>query len=524
MTGAPVPREHPLRRHLVWALVSLAYLAVAPYFPRINNPNENVRVWMTHAIVEDHSLSIDATVRAWGYVDDKAASGGHLYSSKAPGTSLLGVPVLWVQTGLWHAAGWPSPSKRATTLALRFFSVMPCALLFLYLFARWVERRTGDPAARDLLVCGLGLGSMLYPYGVLFVGHAQGAMAAFGAFMALTWNDEPADEPAGAPASARRLMVAGALTGAAVLFEYQLLLVALVLAGFAAWRHRARCGWFVLGALPLAVALGAYHTALFGRPWTFPYGHLENQTYARVDHGSGFFGLSRPRFDALGASLFSISYGLFCFSPFLLLGLAGAGHRAWRRRQDGVVCLLVAAVLALFLAGMTHWRAGWCVGPRYIAGVAPFLAAGVALAWRDVENRRLAAALRVALGGLTVVSVFLNGLSAATYPHYPEVFDNPVFDLTLPLWRDGFVPGGIGHALGLSGAWALAPVATLWLGAMVVALSAGPRGRTLARAGGAALLGTLLLLALSRYGRAPSASEAHATSVVRALWDPPPRR
>ena len=66
---------------------------------------------------------------------------------------------------------------------------------------------------------GLGLGSMLYPYGVLFVGHAQGAMAAFGAFMALTWDD-PAGTARPAP---RRLAAAGALAGAAVLFEYQLL-------------------------------------------------------------------------------------------------------------------------------------------------------------------------------------------------------------------------------------------------------------------------------------------------------------
>jgi len=522
MDAAPAPREHPLRRHLVWALVAFAYLSLAPYFPRLNNPNENVRVWMTRAIVEDGTLNIDATVRAWGFVDDKAASGGHLYSSKAPGTSFLGVPVLWAQTRLWHAAGWPSPSKRAATLALRFLSVMPCLLLFLFVFARWVERRTGDPAARDLLVTALGLGSIVYPYGVLFVGHAQGALAAFGAFMALAWDDQP-----GLTAPPRRLALAGALAGAAVVFEYQLLLAALVLAGYAAWRYRAGFRWFALGALPLALALGAYHTALFGRPWTFPYGHLENQTYARVDHGSGFFGLSRPHAAALGSSLFSVSYGLFAFSPFLLLGLAGVAYRAAQRKAEGVVCLLVTVVLALFLAGMTHWRAGWCVGPRYIAGVAPFLAAGIALAWRDAQGGRLGGALRMALGGLVWVSVFLNGLSAATYPHYPEAFDNPVFDLTLPLWRDGYVPSGLGHAMGLPGVVALVPVATLWVAALTVALVTGAGGarRALARAGGAALLGMLLLGALSRYGRGPSVAEAHATSVVRSLWDPPgPRR
>jgi len=520
--NAATPPEHPLRRHLVWALVALAYLFVAPYFPRLNNPNENVRVWMTRAIVEDHTLAIDGAVHAWGYVDDKAVSGGHLFSSKAPGTSLLGVPVLWMQTRLWHAAGWPSPSKGAATFALRFGSVMPCALLFLYTFARWVERRTGAAPARDLLVVGVGLGSMLYPYGVLFVGHAQGAMAAFGSFMALT-----CDEPDGSSGpSPRRLATAGALAGAAVLFEYQLLLVALVLGAFTVWRHRAAARWFVLGALPLALALGAYHTALFGRPWTFPYGHLENTTYARVDHGSGFFGLSRPHLSALGPSLFSVSYGLFAFSPFLLLGLGGAAFRAWRRpRAEAVVCLLVALVLVLFLAGMTHWRAGWCVGPRYIAAAAPFLAAGVVLAWRDVGRGDGAARMiaRMILGALIVVSVFLNGLSAATYPHYPEVFDNPVFDLTLPLWRDGYVPSGLGHALGLPGGWALLPVAALWTVALGLALTAGGGGRrTLARAGGAALVGLLLLGALSRYGRPPSLAEAHATSVVRALWDPPP--
>ena len=83
-------RESAARRHLVWVLVSLSYLAVAPYFPRINNPNENVRIWMTRAIALDHTLAIDHVSAEWGYVDDKAAAGGRLYSSKAPGTSLLG--------------------------------------------------------------------------------------------------------------------------------------------------------------------------------------------------------------------------------------------------------------------------------------------------------------------------------------------------------------------------------------------------------------------------------------------------
>jgi len=545
-SSSPPGPENAARRHLVWVLVSLAYLAVAPYFPRINNPNENVRIWMTRAIALDHTFAIDHVTAEWGYVDDKATARGHLYSSKAPGTSLAGVPVMWLQAKLWRACGWPTPSKRAVTFALRYLTVVPCALTFLLLFGRWVERRTRSPGARDLLTVAVGLGTLLYPYGILFVGHAQAAMLGFGAFMALAWgpgDDERErrgdrrDDHRATPApswrlSPARLAAAGALAGAAVVFEYQVVLLSAAVAGLAAWRARARFGWFLLGALPPAAALGAYHTAVFGRPWAFPYGHLENQTYAHVHHGTGFFGLHAPALEALGTSLFSVSYGLFVFSPFLLVGAGLLVKRAVQtERAEAVTLLAGAAALVLFLSGMTHWRAGWCVGPRYIAAVAPVLAAGVALQWRwFAGDDRAASWRRGLLGGLVAVSVALNGLSAATYPHYPESFDNPVFDLALPAWRAGYVPSGLGHALGLPRLTALLPLAALWAAALGVALSS-PRpapieSRSRAwwpREGAIALaVATLCLGLLASYGRHPSAAETHATDVVRSLWDPHP--
>ena len=56
-------------------------------------------------------------------------------------------------------------------------------LVFFWFFAGYVERKTGSALARDLLLVVLGLGTMLYPYGGMFVGHALAAAAAFGAFM-----------------------------------------------------------------------------------------------------------------------------------------------------------------------------------------------------------------------------------------------------------------------------------------------------------------------------------------------------
>jgi hypothetical protein len=502
-------RAATLRRHAAWICVALAYLTVFPYYARINNPNENVRIWMTRAIVDFHELNINRASATWGYVNDKAVVGGRLYSSKAPGASLLGVPIYAAERAvarLFHA----EPSLRAVTLALRFFGVGVPLAIFLFFFARWAERITGSSGARDLLVVGLGLGSILYPYGVIFVGHALAAALAFSAFMLLSIE---------APGRARRgrLAWAGALAGAAVLFEYQAGIATAVVGAYALARHRRAALWFALGALPAVAVFGLYHAVVFGRPWELPFGHLENPLWAQLPKQVG-----HPDPHAAAGVLFSIDMGLFIFSPYLLLGVAGALVALVREeRFAGASILAVSVGLVCFLAALPNWHAGWCVGPRYISAIAPFLTAGLAYAWRAARRRFVLSALAA---GLVVPSVLLNVVSGAVYPHYPEAFDNPVFDLTLPLIRDGYVPYSLGWLLGLPRAWSLLPLALIVVAALVRALAgedARPR-RRLAHAALALAVAAAFLVPLSRYGRTPSPAEDAATAVVRAAWEPPP--
>ena len=515
-----------LRRHAAWFLVAGAYLVVSPYYERINNPNENVRVWATRAIVAHHVLDIDAVVREWGYVNDKAKNDRHVYSSKAPGVSFLGVPVLFAETKLRAWRGWPPPGKGEATFWLRLFAVKLPMLAFLWAFARYVERRTGSALARDLLVVALGLGTMLYPYGGMFVGHALAAAATFSAFMLI---DEPRQTQTTAPkttaaqASAARTALrfgaAGFLAAAAVALEYQAVLVAAALAVYLAARRPRALPAFALGALPPAVALGAYHTALFGRPWILPYANIENPVFAATAHQAGFHGLSFPHLAAFPTFLFSPSYGLFAFSPVLLAGLVAAVVLAARGpRREAVLVLAIAGALFLFLAGMSNWRAGWCVGPRYIATVAPFLLLPLVQLW-PVLSRGWGTAV---VAGLTVPSVLLNVVSGALYPHYPEAFDNPVFDLAFPLLGAGYTPYGLGWLLGWRGLLAMAPVAVLVAAALALVVAGDdprPRRAAVHLARVAAVAGGFLL-ALSAYGRAPRAEEARAAATVRALWSP----
>jgi hypothetical protein len=517
--------ESPFRRHVAWGLCCAAFLIASPYFERLNNPNENVRVWATRAIVAHHVLNIDDVQREWGWVNDKAKNEHHVYSGKAPGTTFAGTPVLWVQTKLRQLVGWPPPSKHATTFWLRLFVVKLPLCAFLFLFAGYAGRATGSAWARDAAVVALGMGTLMYPYGNIFVGHALAAAAAFSAFILV----DEIREDAPPRVTFARLAAAGMLAGLTVLFEYQAVLVSVVLAVYAAVRNGRRVAAiaaFIAGAVPPAFALGAYHTALFGRPWRFPYANIENEAFARGDHAAGFFGLTLPHWSAFPSFLFSPSYGLFAFSPVLALGVVAIvavfvrGSRIERR--DATLVATVSVVLFFFLAGMSHWRAGWCVGPRYITPIAPFLLLPLLKLWPHIGDRWWATALAV---GLLIPSVVLNLISGALYPHYPEAYDNPVFDLAFPLIGEGHAPYGLGWLLHLPGRWALAPLAIVALAAVsLVAAGADPRPRRMAAHLGLSIaIAATFFLGLGAYGRKPQPAEAHADAVVRSAWEPPRR-
>jgi hypothetical protein len=508
--AAPTPaREPPWRRHLAWAAVTAAYLLVFPYFARVNNPNENVRIWTTRALATEGTFAIESIERDWGQVGDRATTtAGRRTSSKAPGTTLLGVPVHFVHDRLARLFTSRPPSQAATTWVLRVFTVcLPLSLFFLY-FGRRVEAETGSPWARDLLVVGLALGTLLYPYGLTFVGHAQSAALLMTGFLLTT-------PPA---ASTRSLASGGALCGLAVVFEYQALFAAVVVAGFAVAVHRRRAGSFVLGAAAPALLLGAYHAALFGRPWALPYAHLDDASFQAYHHSAGFLGLGQPRMRVLGQALLAPDYGLFIFSPFLFAGLVAAVAGVMSRRDWAAPATVVAvtAAMALFLAGMSNWRAGWCAGgPRYIACVAPFLAWALALAWRSLIVRPWLAAI---VTGLVLVSVALCGLAGAVFPHFPLQFDNPIFDLVLPLLREGFAPHSLGTLLGFAGYLSLLPLVLAILVAAATVLAA-PARRPLT-IGVATAVAAMSLALLARYGRQPSDDERHAQDYVRGVWEP----
>ena len=539
-----------IRDHAVWLCIVFAHVTVFPYAPRINNPNENVRVYMTRALVEHHQLAINQVEREWGWVNDKAKAGDRVFSGKAPGASLLGVPVLAAETWLWHRLRWPSPTQRAATWALRVFAVMLPMCIFYLALGRYLRRLLGDDPMADLLLVSIALGSLLYPYGVHFAGHAQAAALSFAAFMALA--------PAGTISQRRASLIFGGLfAGLGVVFEYQNLIVAALLTVYVAINRPRGVPWFFLGALPSVAILGLMHYLCFGKPWAFPYGHLENAEF-QTFHVRGFHGLALPELSAIGGILSLPGYGLFVTSPAVCLAsIVGIGswiRNVFRRPRgqkdpsnsyDSLVSLkrvlgseltlvtAVAGALLLFLAGISNWRGGWSVGPRYITAIVPYLTLSLAYAWPNLRGSKRAGWWFSLVFGLTVAGVFFNALPAWMYPQYPTQLRNPLFQLILPLPFAGFIPESLAHSSGVKGMWSLLPTLLAVLGALAFPLiqamrSQGGRSARLPlrwrEVSLAAVVVFALVAPLSRWPRTMAPAERDAIAFVKNTWTPVPKR
>lgn len=472
------------------AAVFFACIYFFPYFPALGSPNELTRLYLTRAIVEDGSFSLDGPVARHGRITDLAHHGGRLYSDKAPGTGLLGVPVYLLVLGA--AGGDPANVSNETLLrALRIaLAALPTAAAVWLLFgllASWgISLR-----ARLSLSLGYGLGTAALPYGSLLFGHQLCAFFLLAALVALRRR--------GAESRPGRDALAGALLGLAVLAEYPAIMMALPLAlgALAASPRRWKTlSYGLMGAAIPAAVLVAYHLQCFGGPLQPGYGHLLHAPFAEV-HSRGLFGLGAPSISNLLASLFSPTRGLLFFSPWLALGLWAVFARvraggAWGRPL-AVAIVAGCALYLLLSAALDPVAWGWSMSARHLCPCIPFLVLSLGDLLRSPT--RAARLSERALPVLLPLSLLAHALPLATFGGFPPDFSNPLADFSVRLLSAGCLSPSLGSRAGLGFFAAVLPMALLVGGIGLGLLLAGPARAwaKAARAGVfAALLGMLL--------------------------------
>ena len=448
------------------------------YFYEGGGWNQNSRFDLLRAIIERHTLQIDAYAEN---TQDKAHFHGHYFSDKAPGLVFLAVPFAVVARAGINAAGVDPDSARGefvlSYLVTAWAVALPTALAVVCLFFLALRFGSSPPAAAFAAVV-MSLGSPMWAYASLFWAHALvGACLLLGFAAGLKLKDSSSPR-----ADFWWALALGLAAGWATVTEYPALPASAALALFAlsqVWRRGNAARWRVaagvgIGAAACAVVLLSYLHAAFGsfRP---SYSYYDPTSFSFMQQ-RGYMGLTYPHPDRLLKLLFGCARGLFFASPVMLAAPVGLWG-LWRKQRSGAA--LVAASIALyyflFNASFYWWKAGLTFGPRYAGAAIPILCLGVAAAWQHATR-----SWRGVLVALGIVSVFVAVMVVSTTSQLAMQDSCPIVHSSWPaFWSgqmamnresmlttaeagSGYGAFNLGQLLGLHGLASLIPLLGIW--------------------------------------------------------------
>ena len=451
------------------------------YFYEGGGWNQNSRFDLLRAIVEQHTLRIDAYHENTG---DKAHFQGHYYSDKAPGLVFLAVPFAIVTRPVLRMAGIDPASPRGE-IAMSYIAslcavALPTALASACLFFLGLRLGSGiSGAVFGALV--MSLGTPIWAYASLFWAHALVGSCHIFAFCAALKLRESGTERADFLWG----LAVGLAAGWATVTEYPAAPASAILAVLAlaqvwprgrASRWRTTAGIAVGAGICVIVLLG-YLYAAFGsfRP---SYSYYDPNSFTFMQH-RGYLGLTYPHIDRLLKLLFSCARGLFFAAPVALAAPIGL-YLLWKQQKSFAAALCAAAIASyyfLFNASFYEWKAGLTYGPRYAGAGIPLICVGVAAAWNHatVPWRRV-------LIVLAIFSIFSSLMVISTTSQLSTVDGCPMRHTVWPAFWSGRIainhesmlttaeaasiaaPGSfnLGQKMGLHGLVSLVPLLAMW--------------------------------------------------------------
>lgn len=393
-----------LRDNSFLIILAFVFLTVylLPMYPHGGSANELTR-WATAAsLIEKGSFDMTWTEPLIGPNVDTAKIGDRIYSNKAPGTAILAAPIYGAMRLF---VGEPDASNiRITWFAMRFaISTLPLLLL-----AFWLYRR----GANEFSLATLLFATPLFLYSLLFFSHVFVAVLVYFAFR-LMFDD--------AFGKANHIVLAGALSGLAVISEFPAIFAVLVFGVGLLFKDKSsrtlRLLYFVLGGTPFVIFLLVYNNALFGSPFSMSYAYESFPEWAEVAE-QGVFGIGVPSLSNLYLLLFSPSRGLFFSSPILLLAVYAMYRSFDRRNIRKLVRLGTMIVCVLMISGHGAAHGGWAFGPRYLVFLIPLILDP----FFEGEADNLPDIFK---GGSLTASVLLCVFPALTFPFAPPEFNFP---------------------------------------------------------------------------------------------------
>lgn len=469
----------------VWRRPGLWVFAVLfgsyAYFWQARDWNSASRLMLTYALVDRWTVAIDGLEDQTG---DRASFGGHFYTDKLPGYSLLAaVPYLLSKAVLRlpsHPLNVPGfahwPADYWVTLGTSgLFTALSGVLLV------GLARELGCGPRRAALVgLAYGLATPAYAYATMAHGHQTSSSALLAAFILLRRT--------GAKHQGIRIFIAGLLASYASVIELSIGPVAAVLGLYliaqvlGKRRKPSNLGDFGVGALlPLLVLLG-YNQLAYGSPWELGYFHHSAKIFADVHSEANPLGLHVPDAHRIMPLLFGRYRGLTYYAPIVVLVPFGLFTLA-RRGEWAAAIVSTASMAAVFAVNLSYpeWTGGWSTGPRLLVPLLPFAMIPVAGCLANGRTWIVCCAAALALAGGVLMLLFV-GVGG----HLAQFYSDPLSDAVWPIWRGRPVEGWVGEPFARNLGRILFPNATARLPASAKGLQFAPLA--LAQAGAIGLL------------------------------------
>src|SRR5512146_3063379 len=308
----------------VFFLLAMTYC----YFHQYTGANGNTRLALTMAIVKEGRLNIDTfNSDAGGYKTiDLATNQGKYYTDKAIGSSVLAAvayfPIYTTLRLFGIELSVPDEKHLLTFLIMGLPSAIAGTLMFIL-----CEYLSKSRFRAFIVTLAIALGTMCFPFSLIYFGHQLAASLLFGAFF-LVFQIKILPDPA--KIKILHVFLTGLLLGLALLTDLTTAIVALPIAAYyvyVLWTRklvRRVTAWAfpALGGLIPILLMTAYNIQVYDQPFTSGYQYLVDSIY-KEGMAKGFMGIGRPSLHVLFYETLHPAQGIFWQSPVMIMALVG---------------------------------------------------------------------------------------------------------------------------------------------------------------------------------------------------------
>lgn len=449
--------------------IFITFFIIYSFFIQWLGSNEYSRFGLTRSIVDDGRFEIDSYFNT---TRDRSYYNGHYYSDKDPGLSFVAVPVytFWklIYDNLFSIAFKEkySVSKDVVNfeigqnkiiisqyvnpgffilfsmvLVTIFTSSLFSALLLLliYKISRYF---TANEKYRLLITFTTGLGTLIFPYALVFMEHAIATFFAFLSFYLLfKVKQEKLKEN-------KYFILAGLSIGLSITCSISTIIVGIACLIYILSFKKEKILYFIFGSFIGILPFLLYNYLSFGNPFTLPRHYLDSTIWTKL---GGIDGLGLPNPFVIIRLMFYPEKGIFFYYPVLLLSFIGLYYMYKKFKIESILILFIFFAFLILNSSWWAWWGGASFGPRHLTPVSTFLILPLIYVFKNFDSKRI---LKYTVIFLILYSIFVNfaglqtskdelgsGPLSSEYEKKINTFEiiiNPLYDYYIPNFiKDG---------------------------------------------------------------------------------------